>query len=192
MREISRLRSPEPTPAHVYACDVNEQLAILALGSSRADRAGAYRISPACRRVVAEAERLTRRLEPRVVVFSGWSPDDSISEAEQMCATWRGPAVELLVEPSASTTAENAARSLSLLRERGITRVVVVSTPLHLYRARWFFRRLYAGREIETTFRAARVLPTPSAAVWELVALSVRSRQLRAAQSETEDPQGSP
>jgi uncharacterized SAM-binding protein YcdF (DUF218 family) len=171
---------------------VNEELAILALGSSRADRSGAYRISPACRRVVGEAERLARRLEPRVVVFSGWSPDGSISEAEQMRTLWQGPAVELVVEPSASTTAENAARSLSLLRERGITRVIVVSAPLHLYRARWFFRRLYADQGIETTFRAARVLPTPSAAVWELVALSVRSRQLRAAQTESDDPQSSP
>ena len=171
---------------------MTQGLAILALGSSRADRNGAYRISASCRRVVAEAERLARRLEPRVVVFTGWSPDGSISEAEQMRALWRGPQVELLVEPSASNTAENAARSLAFLRERGITRVVVVSAPLHLYRARWFFRRVYESHGIQTTFRAARSLPTPSAAVWELVALSVRSRQLRAAQRETEDPQRLP
>ena len=96
------------------------------------------------------------------------------------------------IEPTASTTAENAARTLPLVSERGIHRAVVVCTPLHLYRARWFFRRLYADQGIETTFRAARVLPTPSAAVWELVALSVRSRQLRAAQTESDDPQSSP
>jgi uncharacterized SAM-binding protein YcdF (DUF218 family) len=172
---------------------MDETLAIVALGSSRADSSGAYRISRACRRVVAEAERLARQLGPRAVVFTGWSPDGGLSEAEQMRLLWRGPAeVEVLIEPSASTTAENAARSLTLLREREIRRVVVVCTPLHLYRARWFFRRFYLTHQIETAFRAARVVPTPSAAVWELVALSVRSRQLRAAQSEAQDPQGRP
>jgi uncharacterized SAM-binding protein YcdF (DUF218 family) len=178
--------------ACVYACDVNEELAILALGSSRAHRSGAYRISPACRRVVAEAERLAAQLDPRAVVFTGWSPDESVPEAEQMRARWRGPAVELVVEPTASSTAENAARTLPLLRERGIRHAVVVSTPLHLYRARWFFQRLFHANGIETTFRAARVLPTPGAAIWELAALSVRSRQLRAARHESENSQRSP
>ena len=36
-----------------------------------------------------------------------------------MRAAWQGPAVELVVEPTASITAENAARTLPLLLERG-------------------------------------------------------------------------
>jgi uncharacterized SAM-binding protein YcdF (DUF218 family) len=171
---------------------VDETLAIVALGSSRAARAGSYRISPACRRVVVETERLARELHPRAVVFTGWSPNGGISEAEQMRALWKGPDVELAVEPTASSTAENAARTLPLLRARGIRRVVVVCTPLHLYRARWFFQRLFHAHGIETSFRAARVLPTPGAAVWELAALSVRTRQLRAARLESDDSQRSP
>jgi uncharacterized SAM-binding protein YcdF (DUF218 family) len=164
-------------------------LAIVALGSSRAAGTGSYRISPACRRVVAEAGRLARQLRPRAVVFTGWSPDGRISEAEQMRALWHGPEVELVVEPTASSTAENAARALPLLRERGIQRAVIVCTPLHLYRARWFFQRLFHAHGIETTFRVARVVPTPGAAIWELAALSVRSRQLRAARRESEEMQ---
>jgi uncharacterized SAM-binding protein YcdF (DUF218 family) len=171
---------------------VDASLAIIALGSSRAAGRRSYRISPACRRVVAETARLTGQLGPRAVVFTGWSPDGGISEAEQMRALWRGPDVELVVETTASSTAENAARTLPLLRERGIHRAVVVCTPLHLYRARWFFQRLFHAHGIETTFRAARVLPTPGAAIWELAALSVRSRQLRAAHLESEDSQRSP
>jgi len=178
------------TPARVYACGVDETLAILALGSSRADRSGTYRISPACRRVVAETERLAGLLDPRAVVFTGWAPSGGISEAEQMRAHWRGPPVELVEERTASSTAENAARTLPLLRERGIRRAVVVCTPLHLYRARWFFQRLFHAHGIETSFRTARVLPTPGAAIWELAALSVRSRQLRAAQTENHEPEG--
>jgi uncharacterized SAM-binding protein YcdF (DUF218 family) len=171
---------------------VNTSLAIVALGSSRAARGGSYRISPACRGVVAEADRLARQLDPRAVVFTGWSPDAGISEAEQMRALWRGPDVELVVETTASSTAENAARTLPLLRDREIRHAVVVCPPLHLYRARWFFQRLFHAHGIETAFRAARVLPTPGAAIWELAALSVRSRQLRAARSESEDSQRSP
>ena len=90
-------------------------LALVVLGSSRRDRAGVYRISRACRRVVARAAQLAEELEPRVVVFSGWSPNGGPSEAEQMQNLWRGPELELVLEPTASTTAENAARTLPLL-----------------------------------------------------------------------------
>jgi uncharacterized SAM-binding protein YcdF (DUF218 family) len=167
-------------------------LALVVLGSSRRDRAGAYRISRACRRIVAEAEQLAERLEPRVVVLSGWAPNGGSSEAEQMQELWRGPEVELLLEPTASTTAENAARTLPLLLEREIEHAVVICTPPHVYRARWFFRRLYAAHGIRTSFKAPRVVPTPSAVIWELGALTVRSRQLRAAQEELAREQGQP
>jgi len=122
-------------------------------------------------------------------VFSGWAPNGGTPEAEQMLAVWRGPEVELAVEPTASTTAENAARTLPLLRERGLLEAVVVCTPLHLYRARWFFRRLYTARGIQTTFTTPPTLPTLSAFVWELGALTVRARQLRAAEQELERKQ---
>jgi uncharacterized SAM-binding protein YcdF (DUF218 family) len=161
-------------------------VALVVLGSSRRDRGGAYRISRACRRVVAEAEQLAEELAPRVVVFSGWAPNGGASEAEQMQKLWRGPEIELLLEPTASTTAENAARTLPLLLAHRIEHATVVCTPLHLYRARWFFRRLYAAQGIRTSFEVPRILPTPSAFIWELGALTVRSRQLRAAEEELE------
>ncbi|TML97308.1 MAG: YdcF family protein [Actinobacteria bacterium] len=161
-----------------------ERSALVVLGSSRRHRSGAYRISAACRRVVAHAARLAERLEPQLVVFSGWAPDGGSSEAEQMRALWRHPDGELILEETASTTAENAARTLPLVRDRDIERVVVVCTPLHRYRARWFFRHLYGAHGIDTTFEAPRVLPTPSSFMWELGAMTVRSRQLRAAEEE--------
>ena len=159
-------------------------VALVVLGSSRRDRGGAYGISRGCRRVVAYASQLAGRLDPRIVVFSGWAPNGGPSEAEQMQALWRGPDVKLLLEPTASTTAENAVRTLSLLLEHEIEHAIVVCTPLHAYRARWFFRRLYGAQGIETSFEVPRVVPTPSALIWELSALSVRSRQLRSAEKE--------
>jgi uncharacterized SAM-binding protein YcdF (DUF218 family) len=163
--------------------------ALVVLGSSRRDRDGVYRISRACRRVAAEAARLAEKLGPRVVVFSGWAPSGGGSEAEQMQNLWPGPDVELVLEPTASTTAENAARTLPLLVERQIEHAIVVCSPLHVYRTRWFFRRLYAASGIRTTFAAPRAVPTPSAVIWELGAMTVRSRQLRAAEKELEREQ---
>jgi uncharacterized SAM-binding protein YcdF (DUF218 family) len=161
---------------------MTEGLALVVPGHSRRDR-----ISRTCRRLVAEAERVAERIEPEVVVFSGWSPSGGVSEAEQMRELWRGPKAELVVEPTAATTAQNAARTLPLLLERGIGRAVVVSAPLHSYRVQWFFDRLYAAHGIETGFHAARMAPTPFALAWELGALTVRSRQLRAAEAELTD-----
>lgn len=167
-----------------------EPFALVVLGSSRRDRTGMYSISHACRRVVTHAARLAEARVPQAVVFSGWAPDGGTPEAEQMHALWRGPEVEVVLEPTASTTAENAARTLPLVLERGIDQVVVVCQPLHLYRARWLFRRLYSAAGIEPSFSAPRLVPTPSALVWELGALTVRTRQLRAAEQEIERGRG--
>lgn len=126
------------------------------------------------RRLVATGARIARDLEARTVVFSGWS-----GEAQEMRALWLGPEAELVLEEDAETTAQNAARTLPLLRERGVTLAVVVCAPTHLPRARWIFRRIYLRHGIEVRFAAARVLPTPGALVWELAALGVAARQVR-------------
>lgn len=163
-----------------------EPFALVVLGSSRRNRAGDYAISRGCRRNVGHAAQLAKTHAPQVVVFSGWAPNGGIPEAEQMLALWQGPSVELVLEPTASTTAENAARTLPLLVDRNIRHAVIVCAPLHLYRARWFFRRLYSARGIETSFTTPTALPLPSALVWELGAMTVRSRQLRDAEQELE------
>jgi uncharacterized SAM-binding protein YcdF (DUF218 family) len=147
--------------------------ALVVLGSS---------LERTCRLLVAEAERSARRLGAELVVMSGWS-----GEGEQMRSFWRGsPEVELVVENTASTTAENAARSLPLLLERGVSDAVVVCAPLHLIRARWIFRTVYERHGVAIRFRVARVVPTPGAVLWELGALTVVGRQVRAAQDELE------
>jgi uncharacterized SAM-binding protein YcdF (DUF218 family) len=149
-------------------------------------RDGSYRISRGCRRFVAAAERLAVQVGASVVVFSGWSPNGGPSEAAQMRALWRGPQIELVLEETAATTAQNAARTLPLLLERGATEALVVCAPLHLFRARWIFRRVYGARGVRLRFRVVPVMPTPGALVWELGALIVAARQARAAERENE------
>src|SRR2546421_2409733 len=106
--------------------------AIVVPGNGSLGQDGVYRISGRCRTLVAAAERAAAELSPRVVVFSGWSPDGGPSEAEQMRDAWRGPDVELVVEPTARITAENVSRTLPLLLERQIDRAVVVCAPVHV------------------------------------------------------------
>jgi uncharacterized SAM-binding protein YcdF (DUF218 family) len=135
-----------------------------------------------CRRLVAAAERLAARAQPELVVFSGW-----LGEAERMRSLWRGPpGIAVLLEQTAATTAENAARTLPLLLERGVTRGTVVCAPTHLPRARWIFRRVYEHHGVAVSFSVARIAPTPGALLWELGAFGVASQQARAARSELE------
>jgi uncharacterized SAM-binding protein YcdF (DUF218 family) len=157
--------------------------AIVVLGNGRR-RLRDDGISKSCLTVVREAERVAGAEPVDVVVFTGGSRGNRTSEAEHMSAAWRGPEVELVIEPTAVVTAQNASRSLPLLLERGIEKAIVVCAPLHLYRARFFFSRLYGPRGIETVFQPAPVARRPRAAVWELGAASVIRRQLRAAQAE--------
>jgi uncharacterized SAM-binding protein YcdF (DUF218 family) len=124
-------------------------------------------------RLVREAERLAARTGAELVVFSGRG------EADQMRSLWRGPDLELLVDETATTTAENAARTLPALVERGVDEVVVVCAPAHALRAGWIFRRIYGARGIRVSVRPARIFPTPAALVYELGAATVARRQVR-------------
>jgi uncharacterized SAM-binding protein YcdF (DUF218 family) len=146
-----------------------------------------HRISSRCLDLVAEAERLAAGLAPEVVLFTGWSSTGGPSEAEQMKLAWTGPEIELVAEPTARTTAENASRSLALLLERDIEAATVVCTPLHLARARLFFGRLYRANGLAVSFRVARVRPSVRAAVWELSALPLVPFQLRAAHADVRE-----
>jgi uncharacterized SAM-binding protein YcdF (DUF218 family) len=158
--------------------------AIVVPGHGWLDLAGVHRISRRCLRLVREAEQLVSNAEAEVVVFSGWSPTGGPSEAEQMRDAWRGPAVELVVEPTAASTAENAVRTLPLLLDHDVRNAVVVCAPPHLLRTRLLFRRLYRGSGVEVAFRVPRLAPTIRSVVWELCAWPFLPLQLRAARAE--------
>ena len=148
---------------------------------------GRYRLSRRCLRVLAAAARLADGRRPRVIVFSGWAPLGGPSEAAQMLGAWPGRRdVELLLEETATVTAENVSRTLPLLLERGIREATVVCAPLHAPRARYLFGGVYRRFGIRCEVDAAASLPTPGALAWELGALAVVRRQRRAALVELE------
>jgi uncharacterized SAM-binding protein YcdF (DUF218 family) len=161
-----------------------KRTAIVVPGHGDVDSEGTHRITRRCLRLVHEAERLVTADGADVVVFSGWSSTGGPSEAEQMRDLWSGPDVELVVEPTARNTAENASRTLPLLAERGIERAVVVCAPTHLARTRLLFGRLYRGVGVEVTFRAVAVAPSLRSIAWELAALPFLPAQMRAARAE--------
>ena len=160
------------------------QTAIVVPGHGDVDPHGTHRITRRCLRLVHEAERLVLTDGADVVVFSGWSSTGGPSEAEQMRDLWNGPDVELVVETTARNTAENASRTLPLLRERRIERAVVVCAPTHLARTRLLFGRLYRSAGVEVAFRAVAVAPSLRSIAWELAAFPFLPAQLRAARAE--------
>ncbi len=115
-------------------------------------------------------------------MFTGWR-----SEAEQMLSAWPGRRdLELVAEPTAAITAQNASRSVPLLRARGTTDVTVVCAAVHAPRVRLLFPSVLARAGIGCTVSVVRVTPTPTALAWELGGLIVVRRQRLAALAELE------
>jgi uncharacterized SAM-binding protein YcdF (DUF218 family) len=162
----------------------NERLAIVVPGHGARAPGGVHRITDRCRLLVVHAARLAERLHPAAVVLSGWSSSGGRTEAEQMRDAWPGPDVPLLVETTARSTAENASRTLPLLRAHGIETAVVVCAPLHAPRTWLLFGRVYRRGGVRLRLSIARVRPTPRALAWELAALPLAPFQLLAAQRE--------
>ena len=157
-----------------------ERLAIVVPGASTRVRGGGWTLSASCLACVAEAERMAATGGVAAVVFTGYAPGGGPSEAEQMREAWRGPAgAELVLERTARTTAENAARTLPLLRERRIDRAIVVCSAIHQARVRFFFARPYRAVGIHVTFVPVRTRLSPRAVLWELAAAPVAWSQRR-------------
>lgn len=105
---------------------------------------GAGTLHPVC------AARLRRAAEVAgaddVVVLSGWARvHGTTSEAELMREAWAGAAREVVVDPVARTTVENAANAVDDVRRVGAAEVVVVTSGWHAPRARAAFRLVLRG-----------------------------------------------
>ena len=158
---------------------------IVVPGSGRLEADGSYRIGARALECVRAAARLAERRTPRVVVFSGWSPVSGPTEAEQMREAWDGPPdVDLVVEASATITAENMSRSLPHILERGVHEVTVVCGTLHLPRVRYYFGGVYPRHGVRCSYVRTRQAPTPAALGREAAAVVLMRRQRRAAIAE--------
>lgn len=142
---------------------------ILVLGYHRDD--GLPGIVPLALACVRRAERLVGEAPVAVVVCSGFARGGGEPEGALMRDAWAGPPVEVVAETEARDTVENATRSLPLLRERGVERVVVVCAASHAPRVRLLLPGFF-----ERHGMSVRVVPVwrpfpPRRVWWELKAL---------------------
>jgi uncharacterized SAM-binding protein YcdF (DUF218 family) len=114
-----------------------------------------------CARRLAHAEGLVD--DTCVVVLSG--------EAELMRAAWKGPAVRLLFDPRARSTAGNAAGIASVARDVGADEVVLVTSRWHAPRAALLVRAALRGSGIGVTTSSPRDPPGARLLVRELICL---------------------
>ena len=157
---------------------------IVVLGYHEIGDDGRHGISPICRAAVRRAEALAAEQPPRAVIFTGWSSNGGPPEAEQMAEEWQGRRdVALLREPRAINTAENAVRSLELVRAiEGASEVVLVCSIRHFPRVRFFFDRLYRRHGYVTRYRyVIWPLPSPGLIRHELASIVRMARDRRRA-----------
>jgi uncharacterized SAM-binding protein YcdF (DUF218 family) len=169
-----RATPPDGVPARV----------IVVLGYHEIGDDGRHGISSICRAAVRRAEALAAEVRPRAVIFTGWSSSGGPAEAEQMADEWQGPReVALIREPQAVNTAENAVRSLELVRTvEGASEVVLVCSIRHFPRVRFLFGRLYRSHGYAPRYRyVVRPLPSLPLVVRELRSITRMARDRRRA-----------
>jgi glucosamine-6-phosphate deaminase len=113
--------------------------AIIVLGHREAGVGPEHRISGESRARLRRAARECRSDPPRAVILTGYTRTRGLSEAEQMEEEWSVPGVPAVLEDAGRDTAENASRSLPIIRAIGeIRRVTIVTSAWHI-RAPYFF-----------------------------------------------------
>jgi hypothetical protein len=155
IRDVQRHPDSRPDPV------------IVVLGYHEFGVDGSHGISEICRAGVRRAEALAAETRPRAVIFTGWSSRGGPSEADQMAAAWAGPDdVELIRESTATNTAENAVRSLEVLRAiEGRPEVVIVCSVRHFPRVRFLFDAPFRRHGYTVRYRYV-ASPLPSAGLW--------------------------
>jgi uncharacterized SAM-binding protein YcdF (DUF218 family) len=117
---------------------------VVVLGYSNGD---SDELHPVCADRLACAAELSTGDD--VVVLSGWSRvSGRRSEAELMAAAWSGAAREVVVDPDARSTVENAANAVGDVVRAGADSVLVVTSRWHAARALAAFRWLLRGRGV--------------------------------------------
>ena len=111
--------------------------------------------SPVFQARIDHAVDLHRAGHVRRLVLTGGTRSDTVAAEAHVArryAIGRGiPSEVVHVEAQSRTTAQNLACSLPVLRQLEAQRVVLVSDPLHLWRARWMARDLGLAVELAPT-----------------------------------------
>ncbi len=94
--------------------------------------------------------------EDDVVVLSGWARvPGTRPEAELMAAAWHGRARELVIDPVARTTVDNASNAMDDVYRTRAAQVIVVTSRWHAPRAAAVFRWLLRGSDTKVVVDAS-------------------------------------
>ncbi|MEM9107446.1 MAG: YdcF family protein [Pseudomonadota bacterium] len=116
--------------------------------------------SPTLRRRTMHAVNLYKQGRAPLIVLCGGLGKHPPTEAEAMASLCRNAGIDdraLLLEDRSTTTCENVAFSAELLRIRGLSRVLVVSSTYHLPRVKLCFR--YLGFETKGSAPPRETVP---------------------------------
>ena len=106
--------------------------------------------------------RLLRDGKARVAIISGLSPEADALAAQ--IEDWGIPHERVIVEPRARNTHENALFSQEIARERGFSRVLVVTSAFHMRRAAECFAAV--GMKVDTMSVDYRASPSVPVDEW--------------------------
>ena len=131
-RAAASLLTPQPS--------WSSNRAVVVLGHRQPGVSAEHRISDESHARIRRATEDRLAAPPRTVILTGYSRAASgLSEAEQMKEAWPLADVPAFLEDAGMNTAENATRSLPIIRAIGdVRRVTVVTSVWHL-RAPYFF-----------------------------------------------------
>ncbi len=105
-----------------------------------------------------EGVRLYQNGLGKHIVFSGAARDGGASNADvmrQMALADGVPANAIVEEPQAEDTWGNAVFTRPILEQLGARKIILVTSPYHVQRARLTFEAAYAGSGIQITAHAA-------------------------------------
>jgi glucosamine-6-phosphate deaminase len=153
--------------------------AVVVLGHREPGVSAEHRISDESRARIDRAINVCRADPPRAVILTGYTRTlKGLSEAEQMRAEWPLADVPALLEDAGRNTAENAARSLPIIRAIGDVHWVVVVTSAWHIRAPYFFWP-YRTLGLRLSFSVERKGPWLRPLLSELAALRAAPVQRR-------------
>jgi glucosamine-6-phosphate deaminase len=161
---------------------------VIVLGHREPGVSAEHRISDESRARLRRAQRECVADPPRAVVMTGYTRTPAgLSEAEQMEAEWTLTDTPVLLEDAGRNTAENATRSLPLIRAIGdVRRVTVVTSAWHI-RTPYFFAP-YRTLGLRLSFAPAFHGPWPRMLANEVRAMRSMRQQRRAAIAEMRLP----
>ncbi len=137
---------------------------------------------------VLHGARLYLAGQAPLLVFSGgrvtWGQGKMRSEAEDMAelaAALGVPASAMLIEPDSLNTFENAANTKALLADRGVERILLVTSAMHMPRALAIFKKQgFAATPAATDFHVVNDPLDPAVTTWQgrLLSLAPQAESL--------------